>query len=204
MSSRRVAPWVLLLASVPGCSFDRGADAGFWFEPIAYDSARLGGPLSHEDLHAIVSSARTELTTAFAGLRINVTDDREAPYKVWVVQELWDPRLKRRSAVAGASRAISGFGGAGNVNFELLAENALSYAPAEAPRPDLIAAIGRGIGRAAAHEFAHQFLPTASFHDSRNIRSYEYPAASRREQYWGPMEWDAAWPLLVNRLGTTE
>lgn len=47
--------------------------------------------------------------------------------------------------------------------------------------------IRRGIGRAAAHEFAHQFLGSAPIHDSRDIRSYEYRSADRREQYYGDM-----------------
>jgi hypothetical protein len=65
----------------------------------------------------------------------------------------------------------------------------------------VLAAIGRGIGRAAVHEFIHQMLPTTPIHDSGNARSYEYASAARPAQYYGAMEWDLAWPLLQKRLG---
>jgi ketosteroid isomerase-like protein len=63
----------------------------------------------------------------------------------------------------------------------------------------LIAAIGRGIGRGAAHEFAH--LIGYAAHSSRDRGSYEYHAASRPEQYFGPMHWETARPVLEKRLG---
>lgn len=58
-----------------------------------------------------------------------------------------------------------------------------------------------GIGRATVHEFVHQLLPTASIHDSTDVQSYEYASAARREQYFGEMHWDLAWPLLQERIG---
>ncbi len=65
----------------------------------------------------------------------------------------------------------------------------------------MVEAIGRGIGRAAAHEFAHQFLGSAPIHDSKDIKSYEYGTAGRAEQYYGDMRWDIARPLLEKRIG---
>ena len=65
----------------------------------------------------------------------------------------------------------------------------------------LIEAIGRGVGRAAVHEFTHQLLPRAAIH-SANIRSYEYTSAARPEQYFGDMQWDLALLLLQQRLGS--
>lgn len=66
----------------------------------------------------------------------------------------------------------------------------------------MIEAIGRGIGRAAVHEFTHQLLPTADVHDSTDVRSYEYASAARPEQYFGNMRWSLAWPLLHRRFGS--
>jgi len=40
----------------------------------------------------------------------------------------------------------------------------------------------------------------APIHDSRDVRSYEFDSAARREQYFGEMHWDLARPLLVARL----
>ena len=66
--------------------------------------------------------------------------------------------------------------------------------------PQLVAAIGRGIGRTAVHEFTHQLLPRAPIHDSRDEESYEFASAARRAQYFGPMHWDLARPLLLERM----
>jgi hypothetical protein len=176
-----------------GCR-DRVEDAGFWFEPITFESPELGAPITAAEMTTIVSVATFELTSAFAGSRIRFSDRRDARYHVRVVQNL-------PAGGAGQSRAITGFGGGGAVSFAFLAAGALSYAPSDTDRGDLMAAIGRGIGRTAVHEFAHQLLTTSPIHDSTNARSYEYASAARREQYYGTMEWDFAWPLLRKRLG---
>jgi hypothetical protein len=102
--------------------------------------------------------------------------------------------------IPAQSRAVSGLGGDGAVSFSWLASAALAYAPAEATRPALVEAIGKGVGRAAVHEFVHQFLPTAPIHASEDLESYEYRSASRRQQYFGPMHWDVAWPMLSERI----
>jgi hypothetical protein len=145
-------------------------------------------------METIASIASSELTSAFSGLSIRFSARRDARYRVRVVQELPD-------GGAGHSRAIRGFGGGGAVSFSFLANGVFAYAPPDAERGSVIAAIGRGIGRTAVHELTHQILPTTPIHDSRNVRSYEYASAARREQYFGAMEWDLALPLLRKRLG---
>jgi hypothetical protein len=65
----------------------------------------------------------------------------------------------------------------------------------------VIAALGRGIGRSAVHEFAHQLLPSAPIHDTRDPGAYESGSVARYEQYFGDMHWDVAQPLLLDRLG---
>jgi len=77
----------------------------------------------------------------------------------------------------------------------------MSYAPDDADRAALVAAIGRGVGRTAVHEFTHQLLPRAPIHDSRDEQSYEFRSAARSAQYFGPMRWDLARPMLQRRLG---
>ncbi len=180
-------------------SAERLRHAGFWFEPIAYDSSLLGGRLGSQDLETIESIALAEITRAFGGLRIEFSDRRDVGYSVRVVEGLRDPRFRTPIEIAGESRAISGFGGHGSISFRLLAGHAIGCSPPTADRGTIVAAIGRGVGRSAVHEFAHQLLPTTPIHAS-DIRSYEYGSASRCEQYYGDMHWDRAWPLLQRVL----
>lgn len=179
----------------------RAVSAGFYFEPVSFASAALGEPLRPEELTVIEAVARAELARAFDGLRIAFSARRDARYRVVVVPQVRDPRLRAEMFVAGESRAVRGFGGQGAVNFSLLASGAVGCAPRGASRTAIVEAIGRGVGRTAAHEFAHQLLPGAPIHASRDVTSYEYPAAGRCQHYFGPMQWDIAGPLLRRRLG---
>ena len=97
---------------------------------------------------------------------------------------------------------MAGFGGNGVVNLTLLASGAAAYAPPELDRVGIVEAIGRGVGRSAAHELAHQFLPRAAIHRSRDRQSYDYYAAGRPEHYFGPVRWDVAGPLLRERFSS--
>jgi hypothetical protein len=178
----------------------RVADAGFWFEDVKFASPRLGAPVTSAEIETIARVARSELSKAFQGLRITLSDRRDATYRVRVVQRLRDQRLRRDIEVAGESRAVSGFGGQGAVSFDFLASGAVAYAPDDASRASIIEAVGRGIGRTAVHEFTHQFLPTAPIHDRADAQSYENESAARSEQYYGELRWNLAWPLLQQRL----
>lgn len=193
----------VLVVCGAGClrhTASRPIEAGFWFDEVTFDSARLGSPLTQDEIGAVESVARAELADAFRGLPIVFTDRRDARYTIRVEQEVLDPRFKRPVGVAGQSRGIAGFGGSGSVSFDFLANGAMSYAPDDADRATLVAAIGRGIGRTAVHEFTHQLLPTAAIHDSRDDQSYEFRSAARRPQYYGPMHWDFARRLLYERM----
>jgi hypothetical protein len=179
------------------------AEAGLWFDEVAFSSNRLGQPLTPAEIATIEDVARSEVRDAFRGLRITLSDRHDARYTLRVAQEVLDHRFKRDVGVAGQSRGISGFGGSGSVSFDFLANGAMAWAPDDAGRAELVAAIGRGIGRTAVHEFTHQILPTAPIHDSRDDRSYEYASAARPAQYYGAMHWDFARPLLEQRLGSS-
>ena len=176
-------------------------EAGLWFDGVAFESSRLGSPLTAGEITTIESVAREELRQAFRGLPISISDRRDARYTLRVVQEVLDLRFKRPVGVAGQSRGIAGFGGSGSISFDFLANGAMAWAPDDADRAGLVAAIGRGIGRTAVHEFTHQLLPRAPIHDSRDDQSYEYQSAARRAQYYGPMRWNLAWPLLQQKIG---
>lgn len=179
---------------------DRVIEAGFWFEDVSFQSTRLGGSLTGAEIARVHDTALAELTTAFRGLRIRFTPNRRARYHVRVVQAILDQRMAWTVNVAGQSRGMSGFGGGGVVNFTLLANGAVVYAPDDLDRSGIIEAIGRGVGRSAVHEFAHQLLPRAPIHASRDRSSYECYAAARPEQYFGELRWSLARPMLERRL----
>jgi hypothetical protein len=195
-SSRSRYRWSPALAGLLALLFigcrDRDAEFGFWFDPITFDSPKLNGPITPAELATIESIARSEIVTAFTGLPITFTANRNARYHIRVVQDL--------HGGAGQSRATETFGGSGAVSFTFLAVGALWHSTPDDDRASIIASIGRGIGRTAVHEFAHQLLPTTEIH-SKNVRSYEFGSAARREQYHGPMEWDLAWPLIQKAFG---
>lgn len=183
---------------------DRVVSGGFWFEGVSYNSSeamvdRLGGPITPEELHEIERIARAELTHAFAPLRIDFSAGSQAMYRVRVVQDLRNPRAPRYPGPAGESRSIIGVGGEGALNFRMLVSNAVAYADGSS-RAAMITGIGRGIGRAAAHEFAHQLVGAAAVH-SNDVASYEYESSARREQYYGELHWNLAWPVLQRRVG---
>ena len=178
-------------------------EAGLWFDEVTFSSNRLGEPLAPGEVATIEEVARAEVREAFRGLRIIVSARHDAPFTLHVVQEVLDLRFKRAVGVAGQSRGIAGFGGSGSVSFNFLANGAMAWAPENASRPELLAAIGRGVGRTAAHEFTHQILPTAPIHSSQDDESYEFASAARRAQYYGSMHWDLARPLLERRLGSS-
>jgi hypothetical protein len=120
---------------------------------------------------------------------------------VRVVQELRNVRAPRYPGPAGESRVVAGFGGLGAVNFRMLVSSAVAHAPDGSDRASIVTGIGRGVGRTAVHEFAHQFLRTAPLDASDDRSSYEFRSADRAEQFYGSVHWARAWPLLERRFG---
>jgi hypothetical protein len=178
----------------------RHVELGFWLEPVAFVSPRLGGGIARQEFKTIHEIARAEIEHAFRDYDVSVTANRNARFRVVVLPELKDHRLLRRGNHAGESRAVAGFGGSGSVNFEYVANGAMVFAPDDATRAEMIAALGRGIGRVAIHEFVHQLLPAAAIHDSRDPNSYEGNSPALIEGYFGELHWDLARPLLERRL----
>jgi hypothetical protein len=198
-ASARALALLMLAMLASGCE-RRAVALGFWFEDVTFESPVLGGRLSGDDIETIEAIARQELAAAFRDLDISLTNSRNARYRVHVVQNLFGNPLVRKSSVAGESRGIPWLGGFGAVNFIYFASGAIVFAPPGLSRDELLAAIGRGLGRGAAHEFAHQLI-RSDLHNTRDRGSYEYYAASRVEQYYGPIHWDTAGPLLKQRYG---
>jgi hypothetical protein len=64
----------------------------------------------------------------------------------------------------------------------------------------MVRGIGRGIGRAAAHELGHAILGPLLVHTD-DESSYEFDSWDRAGQYYGELRWRTAWPLLERRFG---
>ena len=187
-------------------------DAGFWWDAPPFvlsagDAEKIGGPLRDAELTRVQQLSRAEVERAYAELRIHVTADRAAFWRVAVVGT---PLTTRRNhttypfSAAGESRSFGPLGGSGSVAFMILAHNAIEYAPADTTRQQIVDGIGRGIGRAAVHELAHQALgPDNVTHiDNRaDEHSYEYGNADRPSQYYGDLRWTTAWPVLEAKFG---
>lgn len=153
--------------------------------------------LTEPELELIKQTSRTELERAFARLSIRVTDDRRAFWRVEVVRSLG---ARSHLPSSGESVPLGMLGGSGSVAFDLVAYKAIHDAPDGASRQMIIEGIGRGIGRVAAHEFAHQILNAGAVHNKADENSYEYPSPDRASQYDGELHRTTARPLLERRL----
>ena len=195
-----VALWVVALL-LSACH-KATPTAGFWYEDIAFAlpapaAEKLGGLLTDGELNTIKTLSRAEVERAFAGLRIRISDDHAAFWRVAVMRSL---RGRGPLPNAGESMPLGFLGGSGGVSFDLVALKAVQYAPDGASRQTIIEGIGRGIGRVAAHEFGHQILSTGLVHNNDDENSYEYPSPDRAAQYYGDLHWTSARPLLEQKL----
>lgn len=197
---------VLTTAVIAGILVRRSAShvvqAGLWFDDVTFAVTvldRRGEPFTEAERQQIVDEARAACAQAFAAWRLEVVEASRAHYRVRVVQR-FQARRMRTFAVA-ESRVVGPLGGEGAVDFTAMADAALSVAPAGTSRAELVAAIGRGIGRVAAHELAHQILPHVDFHRSTDPASYDFSNVYRPGQFFGPMHWDLAGPRLDGALG---
>jgi hypothetical protein len=189
--------------SVEWCALREPPRARFWFDSPAFQLPRpteqLSAGLTPADMQQIERVARLELSQAFAGLRLVFSDHPASPYQVRVVQDL-PPRLGPRPLAVGESVVLGPLGSQGWVSFRAVTSFALSYAPAHASRASVIDSIGRGIGRVAAHEFAHQILTNVDLHASRDPNGYEYASADRETLFYGRLAWSFVGPLLAEKL----
>lgn len=196
----------LALAASTGvewCALGEPARARFWFDSPAFQlprsTAQVTDELTGAEIQQIDRVARVELSQAFAGLRLVFSDHPASPYSVRVVQDL-PPKLGPRPLAAGESVVLGPLGSQGWVSFRAVTSLALSYAPPHASRASVIDSIGRGIGRVAAHEFAHQILTSVDLHASTDPNGYEYASADREGLFYGRLAWSFVGPLLREKL----
>jgi hypothetical protein len=208
VTSARRFSFALLVAAVYMAACQRAGSqqqvitAGFWFDgltaaSVSVVSDRFGTALTAADFGAIESVARAELRVAFDNTRLQFTTSPPSLYRVRVL-----PNLVRTRTLpaAGESRSFGGIGGDGVVSFNTVALTALAYAPDAADRETLLDAIGRGIGRTAVHEFAHQILGPAAMDGTADLLSYEH-ADLRAEHFYATLHWGPAASQLQQRVG---
>ncbi len=200
-----VAIAVVILAVLQWRSASVVIEAGFWFDDAKFelaplDADQLGGPLTAEEKVIVQDVAWQEMRAAYTDLRLRLTDNRNAFYKVRVVQGPLGAMSKLSRGAAGETHVMGPLGGSSQVSFAIVARGAFAYAPAGAARQTIVVAIGRGLGRTAVHELQHQILGAQSMH-SRDDRSYEHHSPDRIGQYYGPIHWSTAWLPLQERLG---
>ena len=201
---------VVAIASVLACSGEHASmstpTAGFWYESGSFvlpadTTSGFAGPLKDEEMESIRQLSRTEIERAFSGLRITVTTNQNAFWRVEVLRSL-PVREHQPLPHAGESLALGFLGGTGAVGFDIVALKAIQYAPTGASRQRMVEGIGRGIGRVAVHEFIHQILGVAAAHNDTDENSYEYGSPDRSSQYYGELHWTTARPLLHRKFGT--
>ena len=182
------------------------SEAGFWYDdfPFTFSEsviAALGGPMTGAEIETIKRVSRDELTRAFSGLEIRITDSRQAFWTIRVEQSLVR-RRGQRLPNAGETFAMGLMGGRSVVDFTEVVMAAIAHAPPGVLRQTRIDGIARGIGRVAVHELAHAILGSGGSMDNRtDAQSYEYFTHNRPAQYYGELHWAGAWPLLVERVG---
>jgi hypothetical protein len=185
------------------CALREPPRARFWFDSPVFQLPRpteqMSTELTTDDIQRIERVARLELSQAFAGLRLVFSDHPASPYQVRVVQDL-PPRLGPRPLAAGESLVLGPLGSQGWVSFRAVTSLALGYAPEHASRASVIDSIGRGIGRVAAHEFAHQILTNVDLHASQDPNGYEHASADREALFYGRLAWSFVGPLLAEKL----
>jgi hypothetical protein len=201
-----VALAVIVLAVLQWQSTRAVVEVGFWFDDVTFelssplDLQQLGGPIDDREKAMIRELAQHEMESAYADLRVRFTENRRAYHRVRVVQGELEGATKLSRGAAGQTVAMGPAGGDSTISFYVAVRGAFAYASSQATRRDILEGIGRGVGRTAVHELAHQFLGTTSAH-SRDDRSYEYGSPDRIGQYYGPIHWSTAWEPLQERLG---
>src|SRR6266571_1203742 len=119
-------------------------DAGFWWDDAPFilsidDAAKIGGALTAPELATIKRRSRLEVERAFSGLRLDITDDRDAFWRVTVVgTPAGSPTFRYPFAAAGESHVFGPLGSWGSVGFLILAHNAIEYAPRGASRDEVV------------------------------------------------------------------
>jgi hypothetical protein len=183
-----------------------GVDVCFWYDEFPFTfsapvTAALGGAITASEVKAIKQISRGELTRAFSGLKVTFTDRREAPWTVGVQLAL-ERRKGQKLPNAGETFAMGPLGARSLVDFTEVLMAAIAHAPAGTTRQQLVAGIGRGVGRVAVHELAHGILGAGAMDNQTDDHSYEYFTHNRPSQFYGELHWARAWPVLVERVGT--
>ncbi len=200
---RNVGMIALLALTLQGCGGSRPPEAGFWFDESSWTldavaTDKLGGPVTEQEWMIVKAESTSVLKGAFAGFPLTISASRDAFWRLRV--RLTTPG-RHKVPVAGETRALGRFGASSDINFDVLALAAITYAPEGASRDTILRGIGRGIGRTAAHELAHAILgPSAVMDQATDEDSFEFHSFARPAHFYGEPHWTAARPALLLRL----
>lgn len=203
-TSRLLASLTVALAAASACTW-REASVGFLFNADACVVRAgalqpFGDLLSDQERQAIEQLARRELADAFASVRVAITANRSALWRIAVVRSL-PTRASQALPRSGESIALGPLGGGGTVACDVIVRKAMQFAPEGATRAQLVEPIGRGVGRTAVHELVHQILGASGTHNDTDPDSYEHGSSDRASQFYGTLHWTNALPLLRDKLG---
>jgi len=199
-----VASLTAALAASSACA-RREASVGFLFSADACVVRAgafqpFGDLLSVQERQRIEQLAQRELVIAFAPLRVAITANPSAFWRIAVVRSL-PTRASQALPRSGESIALGPLGGGGTVACDVIIRKAMQFAPDGTTRPQLVDAIGRGVGRTAVHELVHQILGASGTHNDTDADSYEHGSSDRASQFYGELHWTTALPLLRTKLG---
>jgi hypothetical protein len=194
-----------VLAVAAACGPSRPPSAALIFDLTRTDlpapvTARLGSPLTRDEVARLEHVARVELQRAYAPFRIDLVDVEGAFWRVRVIHDV-TPQAHAVASV-GESVALGPLGGGGFVDLVGISVDVARYTPPAASRADMVDAIGRGIGRVAAHELGHQILGPASAHNDLDGHAYENGSSERAAQYYSELRWTTWKARLDEKLGT--
>lgn len=204
---RALASLAVVFAATCGCA-RREVSIGFLFNADACVVRAgalqpFGDLLADDERQTIDELARRELAIAFAPLRVAITTNASAFWRIAVVRSL-PTRASQALPRSGESIALGPLGGAGTVACDVIVRKAVQFAPDGTTRTQLVEAIGRGVGRTAVHELVHQILGASGAHDDTDPDSYEHGSSDRASQFYGTLHWTTALPLLRTKLGARQ
>ena len=196
-----------MLATSGACAW-RESSVGFLFNADACVLRAgafqpFGDLLSDEERQTIQQLARTELAEAFAPVRVVITTNPSAFWRIAVVRSL-PTRASQALPRSGESIALGPLGGGGTVACDVIVRKAMQFAPEGATRAQVVDAIGRGVGRTAVHELVHQMLGASGTHNDADADSFEHGSSDRASQFYGTLHWTTALPLLRAKLGARQ
>jgi RHS repeat-associated protein len=138
-----------------------------------------GGRFTAEEVELVKLWTYQTMRLAYSGYRVLVSEGGRGTNRMIV---------KRGGAYNDYAGSTILGSIASEINYDLLADRALNYAPNKQDRREIAAGIGRGVGATAAHEFGHQ-VGLRWMDTTRDPNTYDFHSSDRFSQYYGQLHW---------------